>query len=79
MKLTVGRLGTFLFPVGRYIYTGSAKRSIEARIARHLRKKKTLRWHIDYLLASPKAKVVSVNPVRPQPWQCQYPRLQSQS
>lgn len=60
VRIAVGRLGTFLFPAGLYVYTGSARRNIEARIARHLSKKKTLRWHIDYLLASPKAKVVSV-------------------
>ncbi|HQR50429.1 MAG TPA: hypothetical protein PKW44_02185 [Methylophilaceae bacterium] len=35
-RLTVGRLGVFDFPAGRYVYTGSARRSLEARIARHL-------------------------------------------
>jgi Uri superfamily endonuclease len=42
------------------VYTGSAKRHIEARIARHLRQKKALRWHIDYLLAAPGVRVVDV-------------------
>lgn len=58
--VTVGRLGRFEFPAGRYLYTGSAKRNFEARIARHLRAEKTLRWHIDYLLAAPGARVVAV-------------------
>ena len=60
LRLRIGRLGGFVFPPGRYVYTGSAKRNPEARIARHLRKKKTLRWHIDWLLAAPGVKVVSV-------------------
>ena len=56
----VGALGTFVFPAGRYIYTGSALRNFEARIARHLSRDKRLRWHIDYLLAAPGARVVRV-------------------
>lgn len=60
VRIPVGRLGTFLFPSGRYVYTGSAKRNIEARIARHLRKKKALRWHIDYLLVRPSVNVEEV-------------------
>ena len=60
LRIQIGRLGEFLFPAGRYRYTGSAKRHIEARIARHLRQEKTLRWHIDWLLAAPQASVVSV-------------------
>ncbi len=58
--LTIGRLGKFAFPAGRYIYTGSARRNFEARVARHLRREKTLRWHIDYLLASPGVTVAGV-------------------
>jgi len=49
-EVTVGRLGTFLFPAGYYVYTGSARKGLESRIARHLRKAKPMRWHIDYLL-----------------------------
>jgi Uri superfamily endonuclease len=60
VRVRVGRLGRFLFPAGRYVYTGSAKRNLEARIARHLRKEKTLRWHIDWLLSAPGVVVVSV-------------------
>jgi Uri superfamily endonuclease len=60
LRLQVGRLGRFDFPPGRYVYTGSARRNLEARIARHLRRDKTLRWHIDYLLAAPGVAVVAV-------------------
>ncbi len=58
VRLTIGQFGTFDFPSGHYVYTGSAKRYIEARIARHLRQDKKLKWHIDYLLASPHARVI---------------------
>jgi Uri superfamily endonuclease len=60
LRLGVGRLGEFLFPAGRYVYTGSARRNLEARIARHLRQEKKLRWHIDWLLTSSGVRVVGV-------------------
>ena len=61
IRVAVGRLGEFVFPAGHYVYSGSARRNFEARIARHLRAEKTLRWHIDYLLA---ARGVSVTGVK---------------
>jgi Uri superfamily endonuclease len=60
LRVTIGRLGTFAFRAGRYVYTGSAKRHLDARIARHLRQEKTLRWHVDYLLAARGVRVVGV-------------------
>lgn len=60
LSIDVGRLGRLSFAACRYIYTGSAKRNIEARIARHLRRDKTLRWHIDYLLTAPGVTVLEV-------------------
>lgn len=48
-RLTVGRLGERLFPAGYYIYVGSARRGLTQRLARHLRRRKKLFWHIDYL------------------------------
>ncbi len=35
-RLKVGMLGTFQFPKGYYVYTGSAQNNMEKRIARHL-------------------------------------------
>lgn len=52
-EIAIGRLGVFAFAAGRYVYTGSARRNLKARIARHLRREKALRWHIDYLLSAP--------------------------
>lgn len=60
VDVTIGRLGRFRFAAGRYVYTGSARRNLEARIARHLSAHKTLRWHIDYLLAAPGVRVTNV-------------------
>ncbi len=49
----VGALGVHRFDAGWYLYTGSARRSLTARLTRHLRREKKLRWHIDHLLAAP--------------------------
>ena len=46
----IGRLGTFTFPRGYYIYLGSARGGLYPRVKRHLTGEKRLRWHIDYLL-----------------------------
>lgn len=60
VRVRIGRLGKFTFPAGRYVYTGSARRNLEARIARHLRKDKAMHWHIDWLLSAPGVEVVGV-------------------
>ena len=51
--LRIGALGTFTLPSGTYLYTGSARRGLRARVARHLAPDKALRWHIDYLTTAP--------------------------
>jgi Uri superfamily endonuclease len=55
--IRIGKLGQALFPAGIYVYTGSAMGGLEPRLKRHLRSKKKLRWHIDYLLHAPEAKI----------------------
>jgi sugar fermentation stimulation protein A len=47
--ISVGKLGRFLFREGVYFYVGSAQRNLSARLERHKKKNKPLRWHIDYL------------------------------
>lgn len=49
--VAVGKLGTFRFPAGHYLYFGSALNGLEGRLRRHLRSEKKLHWHIDYLAA----------------------------
>ncbi len=48
-NISVGKLGRFYFRKGVYFYAGSAQRSLSARLERHGRKSKPMRWHIDYL------------------------------
>lgn len=60
LRLAIGALGVQQFPEGRYVYTGSARRGIEARIRRHLSPAKRLHWHIDYLLAAAGVRVTGV-------------------
>ncbi len=47
----IGSLGRINFKRGAYLYVGSAKKNFQARIGRHLVKKKRIFWHIDYLLS----------------------------
>ena len=47
--IRIGKLGSFQFEAGFYFYVGSAQRNLTARIERHARQDKPLRWHIDYL------------------------------
>ena len=47
--ISVGRLGRFRFRWGFYFYAGSAQRNLAARLERHGRKSKPMRWHVDYL------------------------------
>lgn len=56
--IRIGRLGTFRFPRGYYIYIGSALNGLDARLARHLRQTKKKFWHIDYLLEHARIKQV---------------------
>ena len=50
-EITVGKLGTFNFQSGYYTYIGSAfgPGGLKARVGRHLKSSKKLKWHIDYL------------------------------
>ncbi len=48
-RIVVGKLGSFCFRPGVYLYVGSAQNNLCARLERHSRKDKPLRWHIDYL------------------------------
>lgn len=62
VDIVIGSKGTMHFPKGYYVYTGSAKKNLAARLARHRRKRKNLHWHIDYLRQ--KADVIAAIPIR---------------
>jgi len=59
-EIIVGCLGKVLFKKGNYIYIGSAKGCLEARLRRHLRKDKKVYWHIDYLLKNEKVRILQI-------------------
>ena len=42
-----------LLPAGWLVYTGSARRGLDARVARHLRRRKPLHWYVDVLTSHP--------------------------
>jgi len=50
VHLTIGRLGTFDFPAGGYVYLGSAHGpgGLRARLAHHARIAVRPQWHLDY-------------------------------
>lgn len=64
VKMEVGRLGLLSLPAGYYVYVGSAlgPGGVEARVKRHLklygRKAGRLKWHVDWLLTSPRFTLV---------------------
>jgi Uri superfamily endonuclease len=58
-RLRIGALGEWELAAGWYVYTGSAKRCLPHRVARHRAAHKPLRWHIDYLTSV--ASVVDVH------------------
>ena len=68
-NLRVGRLGVALFPQGIYVYTGSARNGLAARLRRHCKRNKKLHWHIDYLLAAREARIEKIILYPPAPGQ----------
>lgn len=61
-KLDWKALALRQYPAGFYVYTGSARRALAARLARHSRLRKQMHWHIDYL--RDKASVTALIPIR---------------
>lgn len=63
MTVRVGQLGTLSLQAGAYVYVGSARRGLIARLQRHARADKPLRWHIDYLTAHAPARRAALWPL----------------
>jgi Uri superfamily endonuclease len=60
-SIEIGALGHLPFAAGLYACLGSARgRSVTLghRLARHMRREKVLRWHIDYLTTAPAVAVL---------------------
>jgi Uri superfamily endonuclease len=54
LEIVVGKLGMLEAQPGYYVYVGSAMGpgGLAARVGRHFRSEKPLRWHVDYLRAA---------------------------
>jgi len=63
-RIRVGALGQIEFQPGQYLYVGSARGGIAARVARHKRviekKSGVGHWHIDFLLLHPHYRLAGV-------------------
>jgi len=44
VRIRVGSLGLLSFTAGWYVYVGSALNGLSARVGRHLRLRKAIRW-----------------------------------
>lgn len=51
LKVRLGDRAPMLLPAGRYLYCGSARGpgGLRARLGRHMRRGKAVRWHVDRL------------------------------
>lgn len=68
LRLRVGALGPVELPAGTLLYAGSARRGLAARIARHCRRRKPRRWHLDWLTTARGVAVVGALPLPGSPW-----------
>jgi sugar fermentation stimulation protein A len=61
-KIKPGRLPETDYKEGMYLYVGRARKGLSARIKRHMRRRKKLFWHIDYLLQKAKIERIWIRP-----------------
>ena len=69
ISISIGALGTHSIEKGIYVYTGSAMKNLDQRVARHERlnhtkDKSKLRWHIDYLLTNDYVEIIEIKKYR---------------
>lgn len=58
-KIRKGRFEGITLPEGYYYYAGSAQKNLMQRLNRHLRHRKRLHWHIDYITSQAGNKVTN--------------------
>ncbi len=58
--IEIGALGNISFRSGYYAYVGSALGGLKPRLQRHVSKKKTPRWHADYITSHASLEAVLV-------------------
>lgn len=63
-RLTIGKLGTFVFPAGWYAYVGSAfgAGGLVGRLKHHLQPVDKPHWHIDYLRQAARVEEIWLSP-----------------
>ncbi len=60
VSTNIRSLGTVTFKPGTYIYIGSANvKNPLARVLRHFKKNKKIKWHIDYLTTAPEVRIIT--------------------
>jgi len=64
LALDIATLRSATLPPGRYVYCGSAygPGGLAARVGRHLRRDKPIRWHIDRVTAAGRVSSVGLAP-----------------
>jgi Uri superfamily endonuclease len=70
-RVVGGALGELQLQRGWHVYVGSARRARVARVARHLRSGKSLRWHADYLFSRYPASLAWLVDGRPGATECE--------
>lgn len=75
-NIKVGQLGNVTVEKGYYLYVGSAfgPGGFRARVCRHLKKKKTPYWHIDYLRSAMIAEEIWFT-LHPEKLECHWSRM----
>lgn len=65
-RLTIGKLGAFVFPAGWYAYVGSAfgAGGLVGRLKHHLQPVEKPHWHIDYLRQVAQVEEIWLSPGR---------------
>ncbi len=56
--VAVRRPAETVLPPGRYVYVGSARRGLDARIAHHLERREKGNWHVVQLTTSPAVRLL---------------------
>ncbi len=72
-KLVAKTFGKVVLPKGYYYYVGSAQKNLRSRIQRHLKKEKTIHWHIDLITTADETRIskICVLPFAPKSVECE--------
>lgn len=60
LKIKTGAHGRAELDAGLYLYAGRASRGLPQRVARHCRRAKSVRWHIDHITSRQGTRVLEI-------------------